>query len=251
MEIGISYWFGYPSFAKERVKLLRKYGFKNVSLHWTDEYIDVTGSKIIIPDILYDNGIEISSFHMSYDVAHYLWENNKEGINYRESLFRAVDDACHFNVPIIVIHTNGKINGLTALEYLYKVIDYAKKNEIIMCVENLQIEDNLSMIMNAEYGRDIFLCYDTGHANIRKCPYKVECNENVRYVHINDNHSLSDEHLLPHKGNVEWQRELEVLRTLENANAILEVHGNLNNVYEAEMYLSEASEIGNKLKSEL
>ena len=67
MKIGISYWFGYPSFPDERISLLKEAGFDNISLHWTNEYIDVTGEKRDVLTHLCKNNIEVSSFHLSFE----------------------------------------------------------------------------------------------------------------------------------------------------------------------------------------
>lgn len=241
MNVGISYWFGYPSFPEERIRLLRKYGFDNVALHWTDEYIDVTGEKKDIPKILQHYGISISSFHMSYDMANLLWDDSLKGFKYREDLYRAVDDACKWNVPVIVIHTNGIINKVENLEYFFRILDVAKRNKIFMCVENLQIGDNLEKILTSDCSRDVYLCYDTGHANIRQCPFEVYNNYNIKYIHINDNDSLRDVHYIPYAGTICWESELKKLHSLNNIGAILEVHSKLENLYEAECYLNNAS----------
>ncbi len=241
MNVGISYWFGYPSFPKERIRLLKKYGFDNVSLHWTDEYIDVTGAKKDIPLMLDDNGISISSFHMSYDLAHLLWDSSSKGFKYRDDLYRAVEDACKWNVPVVVIHTNGIICGRKSLEYFFQILDFAKSNKIFLCAENLQVEDNLEKILTTNYSKDVYLCYDTGHANIRRCPFEVYKNDNVKYIHINDNDTLQDVHYLPYAGTICWENELMKLHSLNNIGAILEVHSKLESLYEVECYLSNAS----------
>lgn len=52
MEIGISYWSGFPSFPEERVALIKQARFLNVSLHWTNEYESIVGDKYKIPRFL-------------------------------------------------------------------------------------------------------------------------------------------------------------------------------------------------------
>ncbi len=62
------------------------------------------------------------------------------------------------------------------------------------------------------------LCWDTGHANLtgQEQASSIRCMGNkLRCLHINDNHGLKDEHLLPFMGTVDFPPILEAIRTLE------------------------------------
>lgn len=237
MDIGISYWFGYPSLPDERIGLLKQFGFSNVSLHWTNEYENVTGKKETVLDRLYSCGIAVSSFHLSFDRAKLLWDYSLAGIRYRQEVLQAIDDAKKFNVKMIIMHTDGTLYSSKRLHLLEEILAKAEKADITICLENLQIEDNLTSIIQ-EMSSCLNLCYDSGHANIRPCPFPREDNRSIRYCHINDNLGTNDIHMIPGTGNIDWYNEKKVLNSLPCASSgIFEVHGNLSSRVEAEEYL--------------
>lgn len=243
MELGISYWFGYPSFPQERIRLLLEAGFTSVSLHWTDEYEAVTGKKESISPLLYKNGIQISSFHLSFDDAHYLWCNTKQGEEYRSSVHKAIDDAQNYNVPVIIIHTDGEEYTPSRIHFLLDLVSYAASKNVCLCLENLQHEDNLENILQIADSTSLSLCYDIGHANIRNCPFDPVKDRRVKYLHIHDNFSINDSHLLPYTGNVDWEKSIGMIQKINmDVDGILEVHGSLDSYDEAKSYLECAAE---------
>lgn len=251
MEIGISYWFGYPSFPEERIGLLNQFGFDSVSLHWTNEYESVTGRKETIPRLLHNSGIRISSLHLSFDHAKLLWNRSELGSSYRRTIRQAIDDACSLDVPIIVMHTDGAEFSEGRLHLLEDVLEVAEQKGITLCLENLQIEDHLGTILE-HLGGDVHLCYDTGHANIRPCPFWVMGNRKIRYIHFHDNLGAGDLHMMPWEGTTDWKDQLMRINSLQYASAgILEIHGDLATREAAERYLQDAASCLKALKSSL
>ena len=76
-EIGISYWFGNPSMTEFRSSIIKEAGFKHVSLHWTNEYIEANDDKYKIIECIYKNNIRVSSFHLSFENSKNIWKINK------------------------------------------------------------------------------------------------------------------------------------------------------------------------------
>lgn len=244
MKIGINYWFGYPSLAKERTALLKNSGFTEVSLLWTNEYIHITGEKHTIPPLLDKNGITISSFHLSFDHSGLLWAASSEGALYRHEILTAIQDAKDLSVDTIVMHTDGVIskqNDIRAV--LYPLLEKAEQYGIHLCMENLQHEDNLAQILDADFGLEVSLCYDTGHNHIRKCPFPTDDNPFIKYLHIHDNWGMDDTHSLPFTGSVNWNKQLIKLERYRDIPKILEVHENIHNWNDAEAYLQRAYDI--------
>lgn len=252
MQIGISYWFGYPSLQDERIALLKNAGFEEVSLHWTNEYETITGEKHSIPLLLEKSGIHISSLHLSFERSYLLWDYSSDGKEYRKSIIKAIEDARALAVNTIVMHSDGKMgNNIQLSDIIGPLMDKAEQKDIRLCVENLQHEDNLSAILEDSYLRSIPLCYDTGHANIRKCQFAIDKNEQIKYIHIHDNDGLYDTHQLPFTGTINWEKTIGVLRQYSNVPKILEIHKDMNNRNEVERYLYKAHKIAAYFKEKL
>lgn len=244
MEIGMSYWFGFPSFPEERATLIKQAGFTNVALHWTNEYESITGDRYTIPRILEKKDIKISSLHLSYERSHFLWNPGQEGINYRQDIHQAIDDASSLGIRVVVMHSDGVISDeFEIMKTLQELFEYASKKNVFLCVENLQHEDNLKRIFEKEFFRNIPVCYDLGHANIRNSQIECNGNKNIRYFHIHDNDGIHDIHGLPFSGTIDWEDKVAMLANYREIPKILEVHGNINNHKCAEEYLFMAKRV--------
>lgn len=244
MDIGISYWFGFPSFPEERAALIKQAGFSNVSLHWTNEYKRITGDKYSIPRVLEKNHISISSLHLSFEQSHFLWDPDEEGMNYRKEVKRSVDDAHLLGVNIIVMHSDGILPAKSQMKsILDDLLEYAEKWNVFLCLENLQQEDNLKQILAVEAWKKIPLCFDLGHANIRTSPINCVNNKNIHYFHIHDNDGRHDSHDLPFSGTIDWKERTALLKTYQDVPQILEVHGHITRREMAERYLFQAKRI--------
>jgi sugar phosphate isomerase/epimerase len=57
---------------------------------------------------------------------------------------------------------------------------------------------------------EVGVCLDTGHANLTGDMYTViqKLSGHLRMVHAHDNHGVTDEHLAPGAGFIEWNRVL-------------------------------------------
>lgn len=139
--------------------------------------------------------------------------------------------------------------GLTLEDYekallssLEQLLPEAEKCDVIIALENQWTPLNhsriLLKIMEAFHSPHLGLCYDAGHGNLTEqgsrfpgestvptiwndlgaaveweellpekfAPWMVNC-------HMHDNHGKQDEHLLPGRGTVDWDRVRGVLRT--------------------------------------
>lgn len=109
------------------------------------------------------------------------------------------------------------------LVYYSKHLDTAKSHGVGICLENdfgYIPEDPRKMLYCADVQEltalvDAFsdpehmgICYDFGHANL--CPdpdhYQnlLTIGSRLKALHVQDNHGITDEHLLPFHGNIDW-----------------------------------------------
>ena len=154
--------------------------------------------------------------------------------------------AADFGVKTLTVHTGNNFDrSLPAGVYreaMYRSLDVllpeAEKLDVILALENIWTVPNtgneLVLAMEKFPSKNLGLCYDSGHANIMKfarsenspariwwdspeeipqddqilekmLPYVVNC-------HLHDNHGLKDEHLLPGKGNIDWDHIMGLLK---------------------------------------
>lgn len=99
-------------------------------------------------------------------------------------------------------------------EFFREICTYAKPYNVGICMENMPMTElRLSSVKKtAEFVKrldltNFFICLDTGHANI----FGDDCGEDVRLcdgrlkvLHVHDNNGLTDEHILPYLGTIDW-----------------------------------------------
>ncbi len=58
---------------------------------------------------------------------------------------------------------------------------------------------------------NVGICYDFGHANLTGGFHRQNLNRigsRLKAIHVNDNHGMADEHLLPFFGNIDWMEAM-------------------------------------------
>ena len=66
--------------------------------------------------------------------------------------------------------------------------------------------------------KHVGVCYDFGHGNLGGPFHRQNLNiigSRLHAIHVQDNHGMSDEHLLPFHGNINWQEAMEGLADID------------------------------------
>ena len=127
-----------------------------------------------------------------------------------------------------------------AIRSLEELLPTAERLGLTIAIENIWSPTNtpekLVAIINHFKSDNLGLCYDAGHANLmaKDCgaedsrpirawkdfgpiPYDAHILEkmlpHVTTCHLQDNHGLQDEHLLPGRGTVVWPHVIDLLKT--------------------------------------
>ena len=110
------------------------------------------------------------------------------------------------------------------VEYFIPYGDKARKYGVGIAIENglsgffhsaAELQELLSNLKDSAFG----LCWDTGHANItgQDQPASVRAlGDQLKCLHINDNHGQKDEHLLPFFGTVDFAPILAAIHSLND-----------------------------------
>ena len=184
--------------------------------------------------------VEIGQLHAPFPL--YI-EGNDELNDY---LIMTVEKSCavsqFLNCPAVVVHpfihkdkeTEKRIN----MEMYRKMIPFAKRYGVKLCLENLYSNFNGRPIegccadaaeacwyidtLNAEAGEEIFgFCFDTGHANLvgrNILEFIRTLGHRLTILHIHDNMGEMDSHLIPYTqwypGGADWDSFVQGLREI-------------------------------------
>lgn len=113
------------------------------------------------------------------------------------------------------------------LDYHGPYIELAKKHDVGIALENLNefgknrrfcaSPDELIELVDTINDPSVGICWDFGHGNISGVN-QVEAlrriGKRLRATHVADNHGVSDEHLAPYYGNIDWKAMVSVLKEI-------------------------------------
>ncbi len=117
-----------------------------------------------------------------------------------------------------------KYNTGIAIENLFNF--YTKENGTINSY--CKSSDEILELINKVDRNNIGVCLDTGHANISGYDPAEMVNAFgplLKVLHINDNNSKGDQHVLPFVGNIKWEQFMKALKKNDFKNTFsFEVH---------------------------
>lgn len=112
------------------------------------------------------------------------------------------------------------------LEYYSKHVQTARENGVGICLENdfeyksapyqhiycSNVYELTQLVDGFSDPEHVGVCYDFGHGNLVGHDYHRQ-NLNVigsrlHAIHVQDNHGMADEHLLPFHGNIDWKEAM-------------------------------------------
>ena len=143
------------------------------------------------------------------------------------NMYAAIDLCAALKIPVAVIHPPGltkpargfdvKRECEEAYAYLAPYRDYAQGRGLLLAVENMRLAPSVRAcrrfcqsaeeVLSLAERLDTAVCWDTGHGNSTGCDQEGELallGKRLRWVHINDNTGIDDDHLPPFEGNVDF-----------------------------------------------
>jgi sugar phosphate isomerase/epimerase len=130
---------------------------------------------------------------------------------------------------ILVVHRGGEVKGCRdgriekSLESLEELLDFCKEWGLKLALENTlpgelgdKIDELLSLV-NKFNSSCMGICLDTGHINIEGNPIEAikKIGSKLIHLHIQDNLGQIDNHFLPGKGNINWEKLINLLRQIK------------------------------------
>lgn len=170
------------------------------------------------------------------------------------SIQKEIELSSFLNVQALVVHVLnfGVVEAENKLEidenYFEKVLCQAEKNNVFLALENGRFDILQKFCKLFGNSNNLKICLDVGHANIPRasflpedCPdpldiFIKEFKDKIIHFHIHDNFGKEDEHLIPGKGNIDWNKVIKHIESLKkNFTATLELRGNISDVKKANL----------------
>jgi len=132
---------------------------------------------------------------------------------------KALEQATKLDIEKAVIHyfTVDPWSHEKKLEELWKLVEVAEINGIILCLENTE-ENPKEIRKMMDRIPNLCFCLDIGHANIfgnTPSDFITHLGELTQHVHIHDNHGgnseAADTHLIPGEGNIDFNKTFQDL----------------------------------------
>ncbi len=231
---GISTTVDYTVEIEILFQLFSKYKFHFVSIgaNYKHHFFPDKNKFTDLIQLAEDHNLLIDSIHIpfgaDYDLANPI---EKERLMAIDNVLKFLTYCAEYNIPIGVLHPHHylmdtKENALSlATESIRRVLSKKPEN-IKIAVENLPdargswIADQLFNIFDSN---EIGFCYDSSHENMSGPPFHLLKKHNSRLItsHLSDNHGVSDEHLVPGDGNINWSEVFLYIDKAESFRNIL------------------------------
>ena len=274
MKLSMETYIPYMRFGdKKAIEIIKNAGFDCIdySFYWDASGDDVLGDEYIahaekVRRILDNAGMICNQAHAPFDIQ---YKDPFDMSNIRfQKIARAMEAASIMGAEHIVVHAIHVPFGEDVMDYnvsFYKSLEpYCKKFGIKIAIENLFWRDEKSKccrgrmhtpellyeILDRLNSKWFVLCIDVGHAAL----VGIEPDEMIRRLdnkvlmalHIHDNNYVTDQHLLPFHGSLDWNKIMAALKDIHyKGDLTLEVFRQLDK-YETE-FLSEAIAFAGKI----
>ena len=135
-----------------------------------------------------------------------------------------------------------------------EVAPLCERSGVRLALENMArpLPDAFPKLLEQFSPEVLGFCYDSGHANIAGQPELLEkFAHRLAVLHLHDNHGTKDEHALPGRGTVDWER---ILRTLHKCGYTKPLNFELSlrdPAFSSQAFVHEAYRLGMELSERL
>ena len=183
-------------------------------------------------------GISVRAIHMPMDGVDISHSQTYERIRSVREVEKTVLMAHHLGTDLVVVHPGAMVENPDerekrlelSIESLKEIMDFCQNWKVKIALENTlpgRVGDrweDIQLIKEAIPSQNIGICFDTGHhllnypeigqgvLNLDKIPINWE--ESILHIHIHDNDSKHDLHLLPEEGYFPWSLFISFLRKI-------------------------------------
>lgn len=214
LNLGIFSWFGFIMPLRERLRLIKKVGFKGVSIWWEDEEGDFPVKKEDIPRLVSSYELEFENIHAPFSNCSEFWSDNRE---VREKIVNKhiqwIKECREFAIPLMVMHVTEDFKlsqpnkyGIDSIE---KIAKAAEENNVKVAIENTDNKEFIHYLLSNINSPNLGLCFDSSHNAIclgKEIDLLKLYGHRLFTTHISDNDGIADRHWIPYEGNIDWEK---------------------------------------------
>jgi len=220
----------------EAIRNITEVGFKHVEL-WPE--IDMKDKLNALNEVIESYGIRVWSLHAPFSGLNIASIDEELRNHALTAIIEYIHYANKLNASVVVVHpSSGYAQSMTeyskGLEKLKNSLRILAKeavdNDIMLALENMIDKHKpeksrigayvleLKSLINEMNLENVGICLDTGHSNINKMIPAVEAYwaaDNLITIHMNDNLGITDDHLIPTEGNINWKEFINALKLIK------------------------------------
>ena len=230
----------YAEYVKAGLEFHKKMGFDAANLDLIHPIFDTDGWQAAIEDIRDasdKSGMAIKITHLPF-AGGSVQKNEEFLAKLKEKICRCADAAVILGADYAVMHPvvptlsmksfNRAEQYDLVMKNLAPIVEYTNKIGLNVVIENMRITPHF--VASHRYCQDpedlckvadalgIGVCWDFGHANIsgvKQSEGLAYVGKRLKVIHVNDNGSFEDDHLLPFMGNIDWKDAMHGLALAE------------------------------------
>ncbi len=236
----------------ETIDAICEAGFKNAFIEWYNKDWKISQEEQL--RYAKEKGLNIIFAHLGYQNINDLWIDEDRDIVER---YKSDIKICHDNcIPMVVMHLTrhkeAPMYNEKGLKRVKEIVDYAKSLGVKVAFENTKIPGYLDYVIDNIDNDNVGICYDAGHCHCHFDDYLdyPKFKNRVFALHLHDNDTTDDQHLLPFDGTINWEYVIDKLKECNYDGYItMEIHYRRNylSMSPVEFY-KKGYEIGLRLK---
>ena len=206
----------------ESMNIVKDAGFKSIFIQWYNKNCEISQEEQV--KYAKDIGLNIEFAHLGYTKINAIWEEGEQGESLIEYYKKDLDNMHRLGINLVVMHLTHLteiileddvcIFNELGLRRLRAITNYAKNLNIKVAFENTRIRGYLEYVLENIKDDNVGMCYDIGHNHAH---FDDDLNldlfkDRIFAIHLHDNDSTEDQHLLPFDGTINWEYNISKLK---------------------------------------
>ncbi len=217
---GMYVWFGFLMPFEDRLKLIKENGFTSICTWFGNEFSHINGDFRDQTHLADRHELKVAHAHIPYFRANNLGSDTLDGQALFDAYKNDIANASGFGPELLTLHpyesvTDAMRDDGLCVDRLKRLADFALAKGVRIGLENLKDTSVTAKLLKKIENPAMGLCFDAGHDHIAsKEAFSIlkEFSGRLFSLHLHDNDGISDKHLLPFEGAIDWPRFMAALK---------------------------------------